>query len=86
MYKSNGRWFVTLAVVVGAQDDGDVLDERDERERPEDEGEGAVDLLVGLRVRDVLGEGALVDVERRDAEVAVDHPEALVRQQQRRPP
>jgi len=49
-------------------------------------GEGAVDLLVALRVRDVLGEGALVHVQRRDAEVAVHHAEALVRQQQRRPP
>ena len=76
----------TFAVVVGAQDDGDVLEERDEGERPEDEGEGAVDLLVALRVRDVLGEGALVHVQRRDAEVAVHHAEALVRQQQRRPP
>jgi hypothetical protein len=76
----------TLAAVVGAQDDGGVLEERDEGERPEDEGERAEDLLVGLRVRDVLGEGALVHVQRRDAEVAVHHPEALVRQQQRRPP
>jgi hypothetical protein len=34
----------------------------------------------------VAGEGALVDVERRCGHVAVHHPEALVREQQRRAP
>lgn len=72
-----------LAAVVRAEDDEDVLEEGDEGERPEDEGEDAVDLLVAGRVLDVVtGEGALVDVERRGGHVAVDHPEALVRQQQ----
>ena len=76
-----------LAAVVGAEDDEDVLEEGDEGERPEDEGEDAVDLLVARRVRDVVaGEGALEDVERRGGHVAVHHPEALVRQQQHRAP
>jgi hypothetical protein len=75
-----------LAVVVGAEDDTDVLEERDERERPEDEGEHAEDLLVALRVLDVLRERRLVDVQRRCAEVAVHHAETLVSQAQRHPP
>ncbi|CAD6339624.1 unnamed protein product [Miscanthus lutarioriparius] len=50
-------------VVIGTQDDGDILDERDERERPGDEGERAKDLdLVGLRVNNVFGDGDLVHV------------------------
>jgi hypothetical protein len=76
----------SFAVVVGAEDDADVLEERDERERPEDEGEHAEDLLVALRVLDVLRERRLVHVQRRRAEVAVNHAKALVRQAQRHPP
>jgi hypothetical protein len=76
-----------LAAVVRSEHDEDVLEEGDEGERPEDEGEDAVDLLVARRVLDVVaGEGALVDVQRRCGHVAVHHPEALVREQQRRAP
>jgi len=76
-----------LAVVVGAQDDEHVLEERDEGERPEHEREHPIDLLVALGVVDVAaGEGALVHVERRRRHLAVHHAEALVRQHQLRPP
>ena len=76
-----------LPAVVRAEHDEHVLDKGDEGQRPEDEREDAVDLLVARRVLDVVaGEGALVDVERRCGHVAVHHPEALVREQQRRAP
>jgi hypothetical protein len=76
-----------LTAVVRTEHDEHVLEEGDESERPEDEGEDAVDLLVARRVLDIAaGEGALVDVERRRGHVTVHHPEALVREQQRRAP
>lgn len=70
-YKSS--WPHTLAIVVGSEDNGDVLDERDESECPEDKGEDAEDLLVGVRVLDILGEGALEDVQGGYAQVSIDH-------------
>ena len=45
-----------LALVVGAHDEGEVLDDDDERERPEDEREDAED----VRVRDARRRAARV--------------------------
>ena len=62
-------------MVVGAHDEGQVLDDDDDQERPEDEREDAEDVGVG-RVQAVLAGEALLDrVEGRRADVAVDDAE-----------
>lgn len=61
----------SFAVVVGSEDDEDVFKERDERDGPEDERQDAEDLVVGVGVFNVFGEGAFEYVKRRDAQVSV---------------
>lgn len=72
----------TLAIVVSSQDNGDILDQRDQGECPEHKREHTKDLLVRLGVLDVLSKSALEHVERRYAQVSINHPQALVRQEQ----
>ena len=68
-------------MVVCVEHDEDVLDEADERERPEDEAEDAEQVvLVGVR----QGEGR-EGVERRRPDVAVHHAQRLVGQQRHLP-
>ena len=70
-----------FAVVVGAQDQHHVLDRDDDRQRPEDEREDAVDVALGERhmaVREHLLQG----VERTGADVAVDDAEGTERQRE----
>ena len=71
-----------FAVVVGAEDDEHVLEQRDERDGPEHHGEDAEHRLLVQEPVQRPGEGALVHVQRRRAQVAVHHAAALVRQQQ----
>ena len=70
-----------LAVVVGAHDEGHVLDRDDDRDRPEDERDHAVD--AGLRrVHRVVvgGEDRLQRIERAGTDVAEDHAEGADRE------
>ena len=70
-----------LAVVVGAHDEGDVLDRDDDRDRPEDERDHAVDVGLGRAHRVVVGgEDSLQRVERARADVAEDDPERAERE------
>ena len=62
-----------LALVVGAHDERDVLDGHDQRDRPEDERDDAVD--AGAVGRHRLGESRLERVERARADVAEDDAE-----------
>jgi hypothetical protein len=71
----------TLAVVVGAQDEGDVLDRDDDREGPEHQRENAVDVVLGeghMAVREHLLQG----VERAGADVAIDDADGTERQRE----
>ncbi len=62
----------SLAVVVGAQDQHDVLDADDHRQRPEDHRQHAVD--VGRRQRHVtVREDLLQGVQRAGTDIAIDH-------------
>lgn len=64
-----------FAVIVGAHDEGDIFEGDDDRQRPEDQRENAIDiwgLLAGLLE---IAEGGLQGVERAGAEVAVDDAE-----------
>ncbi len=71
----------SLAPVVGAQDEGDVLDADDEDQRPDDEGEEAEDVRL-VRREPVFGlERLLHGVERARPDVAVDDAERRQRQQ-----
>jgi hypothetical protein len=77
----------TVAVVVGPEDNVAVIDEGDERERVDDEAQRPQDVVVQRRnrvavaVRLVQHVRAGVHVERGRADVPVDHPDALERQQ-----
>ncbi len=74
-----------LAVVVRAHDEREVLDGDHQQERPDDQRQDAQD--VGVRdLERVLAEEALAQrVERRGADVAVDHAEGAQRQHAQRP-
>ena len=65
-----------LAVVVGAHDEDDELDRDDQRDRPEDERDDAVDVGFGRLHRVVVGgEDGLQGVQRAGADVAEDDAE-----------
>ena len=68
-----------LAVVVGAQDQHDVLDRDDDRQRPEHQRQHAVDVAFGER-HVAVGEHFLQRVERAGADVAVDDADRAERQ------
>jgi hypothetical protein len=64
------------------EDDEHVFDEGDEGEGVDDEGESSQDVsLVGELVR--IWEGAVVDIERGCADIAIHHSEALKGELQR---
>ena len=65
-----------FALVVGAHDEGHVLDRDDDRDRPEDERDHAVDARLGGPHGVVVGgEDRLQRVERAGPDVAEDHAE-----------
>ena len=72
--------WITFSIVVSSEDKDDVLEERYEGEAPEDQGQHAEDLFVFLVETQLPGEGVLVHVDGRYAEVTVHYAEALVRQ------
>lgn len=65
---------ITIAIVVGPEDDEHVFDERDQGDRVEDEWQNPQDVVVVL---DPLGECARVHVQRRRPNVTVHDPDAL---------
>src|SRR5207248_3482968 len=72
-----------LAVVVGAEDEPDVLDRHDQRDRPEDHRDDAVDVTRRGSHRAVVdGEDGLDGVERAGADVAEDDAERAERQRE----
>lgn len=71
---------VTVAVVVGAEGDEDVLDDGEEGEAVDDEGEGAEQVI---RVADAVLERARVHEQRRCPDVPVQYSHALERYLQR---
>ena len=71
-----------LAVVVGAHDDGDVLDRDDQHERVDDERQHAEDVLVRRRDSMSAEEALPHRIQRARADVAVDDAESGQRQRQ----
>ena len=68
-----------FAIVVGAEDDENVLDEGDGDDGVDDEREHTQNIVVGL---DAFSEHAAVHVQRGGPQVTIHHPDALKRQLQ----
>ena len=74
------RQHPTLAAIVGAQDEDDVLERDDEDQRPEDEREDAQHGGLAQVQATGMAEGLAHRVERAGADVAVDHPDRSERE------
>ena len=70
----------SLALVVGAQHDGDVLHRHHQQQRVDDQGQHAEDVLVGRRHRVGAVEALAQCVERAGADVAVDDAQSSERE------
>lgn len=71
--------FITFAVVVGLQDEEDVLKQRDQSEGVENQRKDTQNVVVML---DSIGESTRIHIQRRRSDVAVHHSDALKSQMQ----
>lgn len=72
----------TFSVIISSKNYEDILEERNQGECPENKRKNSKDLFISLCVFNVLCKRALVHIQRRDAQVPIDHPKALICQQQ----
>lgn len=73
----------TIAIIIGAKNNEDVLKERYQSDGVEDQRQNSEDIVVVLNS---TGEGAGVNIKGRSSDISIHHPDALEGQMQYRRP
>lgn len=77
---------LTFAIVISSENHKDVFEKRNNSKSPEDKWKNTVDFFISIWMLDIFSKSASVNVERRDAQIAIDDSKALIGQYKNRFP